>query len=194
MVLVWGSKFWSFLVRFQCLVFPVGCFSPSTEQVPVNALVKGFRQQISDHSFWEKANSKALKLLVEGEKILDAKQVAFDTASKTIKWNEEQKQVVRKTVNELIQKDQGLPLFQSSFGKLTRFFTGSYSPLEDIEFELLVKPGRTNATNVTLGPCPDLTRPRLGRTGRTWSSFQIREERKKEIAIAPMFRRYCTVT
>ena len=94
-------------------------------QAPVNELVKGFRQVISDESFWKEVDSKTLKQLVEGDANIDAHQLV-ENVEFTTNWKEDQKQLVLKTLHSLGHGTERVPSFQKTLNKMFRHFTGSY--------------------------------------------------------------------
>eukprot|EP00435_Cladocopium_sp_Y103_P048801 s553_g14.t1 len=99
-------------------------------QAPVNAMVKGFRQVISDPTFWNVADAEALRQLVEGDSEVNV-ACMIEAASFEGGWSEDEKKVLIDTLHDLSQKNKGLPPFQNTLNKLLRFFTGSFKePVE----------------------------------------------------------------
>ena len=95
-----------------------------TLQAPVDAMVKGFRQVISDPTFWKQADSKALKHLVEGDSEINVARM-IEASEFEGNWTDAQKQVLTDTLHDLSKKGKGLPL-RNTLNKLLHFFTGSY--------------------------------------------------------------------
>eukprot|EP00438_Fugacium_kawagutii_P016230 Skav211917 [mRNA] locus=scaffold1200:93688:94146:- [translate_table: standard] len=89
-------------------------------------MVEGFRQVIPSKDFWQMANVKNLKLLVEGDPEIDIKELMGSASFRGPPWSDKQKMVLEETLNILAQKNRGIPPFQNTLNKLLRFFTGSF--------------------------------------------------------------------
>lgn len=126
-------------------------------QAPLAAMVKGFRQVISDPTFWKQADSKALKHLVEGDSEINVPRMS-EAIEFEGKWTDAQKQVLLDTLHDLSKKNKGLPPSKNALNKLLRFFTGSSKEpvggFQQLKFQLDTDADDTDTYGSR--PCPKL--------------------------------------